>query len=63
MLARRCAVVTYSNMPQAELLIDDRYELAPDTFVEMVVWRVPQSLTGSHHLFKYSLALVIDGVW
>jgi hypothetical protein len=50
-----------SNMP-AELLIDERHVRAADTFVEIVVWRVPRPLRGSVHRFKYRLALVHDGI-
>jgi hypothetical protein len=46
----------------AELLIDERHVLDPDTFVEIVVWRVPHSVRGSSHDLKYRLALVRDGV-
>ena len=47
---------------KAELLIDERHILDEQTFVEIVVWRVPQPVRGSNHRFKYRLALVSDGV-
>jgi Family of unknown function (DUF6516) len=47
-------------MPKAKSLIDERVSLAPNMFVELVVWQVPQPVPGSHHQFKYSLALVVD---
>jgi hypothetical protein len=46
---------------RAELLVDDRYELSSDMFVEIVVWELPRSLPGSHHQFKYRLAFIADG--
>jgi hypothetical protein len=47
---------------KAELLIDERHLLDDSTFVEIVIWRVPRSVRGSRHRFKYRLALVRDGV-
>jgi hypothetical protein len=49
-----------SNM-KAEALAQERHVIAEDTFVEIVVWRVPQSVKGSTHRFKYRLALVAAG--
>ena len=46
----------------AELLIDERHVLDARAFVEIVVWRLPRRTRGSTHLFKYRLALVVDGV-
>jgi hypothetical protein len=46
----------------AELLIDERHVLDADTFVEIVVWRLPRRARGSVHRLKYRLALVHDGV-
>jgi Family of unknown function (DUF6516) len=46
---------------RAELLIDERHVLNDSTFVEIVVWRVPRPVRGSHHRFKYRLALVRGG--
>jgi len=45
----------------AELLLHERHVISDDRFVELVVWRVPTPVTGSHHGFKYRLALVVDG--
>ena len=47
---------------RAELVIDERHVLDADTFVEIVVWRVPRMPRGSAHRFKYRLALVHRGV-
>ena len=30
--------------------------------VDSAIWRLPQSVRGSEHRFKYRLALVVDGV-
>jgi hypothetical protein len=46
---------------KAEVLLRDRHVLAEDTFVEIVVWRVPRPLRGSAHRLKYQLALVVAG--
>lgn len=43
-------------------LIDQRNIISENAFVEMVVWKVPQSVKGSEHAYKYRLALVIDSV-
>ncbi|HVU42274.1 MAG TPA: DUF6516 family protein [Xanthobacteraceae bacterium] len=47
---------------RAELLIDERHVLSDNTFVEIVVWRVPRPVRGSRHRLKYRLALVRDGM-
>jgi len=46
---------------KAEPLVQERYILDEDAFVEIVIWRVPQALKGSSHRFKYRLALVVSG--
>ncbi|MBW1696774.1 MAG: hypothetical protein JRH18_04005 [Deltaproteobacteria bacterium] len=45
----------------ARLMLNQRYILSENVFVEMVVWLLPSPLSGSHHGFKYRLALVVDG--
>ena len=47
---------------KAEPLIDERHVLDEDTFVELVIWRLPRPARGSSHRFKYRLALVRDGI-
>ncbi len=42
-------------------MIDERHVLAENAFVEIVIWRLPRSVRGSTHRFKYRLALVEDG--
>lgn len=49
-----------SNTP-AELLLDERHILGEAAFAEIVVWRVPLSVRGSAHEYRYRLALVVDG--
>jgi hypothetical protein len=45
----------------AELLYRERYVLAEDAFVEVVIWRVPHPVRGSTHRFKYRMALIERG--
>jgi hypothetical protein len=45
----------------AALLIRRRVVLSADSFAEVVVWRVPQPVPPSKHLFKYRLAYVVSG--
>jgi len=45
----------------ADLLLNERYTVSENVFVEMVVWRLLSSVSGSKHGFKYRLALVVDG--
>lgn len=49
-----------SNM-KAALLLDERHVVAANAFVELVVWRLGARPPGSRHVFKYRLALVVDG--
>lgn len=42
--------------------MNERHVLDAETFVEIVVWRLPRPLRGSTHRFKYRLALVSNGV-
>ena len=54
-------VVILSNMG-AEIILNERHIISENAFVEMVVWRLPLPLSGSHHGFKYQLALVVNGL-
>lgn len=47
---------------EAELLFRKREVVSETAFVEIVIWRVPDPVRGSTHGFKYSLALVAEGV-
>ena len=44
----------------AQLMLKDRRIVSEDTFVDMVVWRLPFPVPGSRHRFKYRLALVVN---
>lgn len=46
----------------AALLLDERYLLSEDAFIEIVVWRLAAPLTGSRHAYKYRLALIMKGI-
>lgn len=46
-----------SNM-RAELLMRERRVLATG-FIEVIVWRLPEPLSGSTHKLKYRLAYVV----
>jgi len=46
----------------AEPLLNERHVLDAETFVEIVVWRLPRPSRGSKHRFKYRLALVSNGL-
>jgi hypothetical protein len=45
----------------AELMLNERHTVSEVAFVELVVWRLPASLPGSGHSFKYRLVLVVNG--
>ena len=47
---------------KAKLLLRERQSLTETAFIEVVIWRVPKPVAGSEHDYKYSLALVADGV-
>lgn len=47
---------------KAELLLDERYNVGPNTFIEMVIWRVPKPVRGSQHSFKYRFVLIENEV-
>ena len=46
---------------KAIALIRRRVVLAPDAFVEVAVWRVPQPVPPSAHGFKYRLTYIVAG--
>jgi hypothetical protein len=39
-----------------------RIAFSEAAFAELVLWRVPEPVAGSTHMFKYRLAYVVDGV-
>jgi hypothetical protein len=47
---------------KAVLVIRERISLDDTSFVELVVWKLPERLAGSDHDFKYRLALVSENV-
>lgn len=47
---------------RATLLLRERHLVGEDIFAELVIWCVPRPVRASDHAFKYSLALVADGV-
>lgn len=46
---------------KAEQLLRERHQVTSDSFVELRVWRVPLSVPGSGHDYKYALAYVVEG--
>lgn len=48
-----------SNMG-AILLVRTRIVYSSRSFAELVLWRLPKSVPGSGHPFKYRLAYVVD---
>lgn len=42
-------------------MLNERRIISENAFVEMVVWRLPAPAVGSRHVFKYRLALVVEG--
>lgn len=50
-----------TNMKAVELL-RTRIAYSESAFAELVLWKVPESVAGSAHEFKYRLAYVVDGV-
>ena len=51
----------FSNM-KATLLARTRIVYSTRAFAELVLWRVPGTVRGSDHGFKYRLAYVVDEV-
>ncbi|MEB4592735.1 DUF6516 family protein [Candidatus Thiothrix sp. Deng01] len=46
---------------KAKSLLNERRVLSETSFLDLVIWQVPQPIVGSDHPFKYRLALVVDG--
>jgi hypothetical protein len=44
-----------------ELLLRERHQIAPDAFVELRIWRVPEPVRSSTHDYKYALVYVVAG--
>jgi hypothetical protein len=47
---------------KATLVARTRVVYTEHSFAELVLWRVPASVAGSSHEFKYRLAYVVSGV-
>jgi hypothetical protein len=45
----------------AQRLLMDRHQVATDASVELRVWRVPTTVRGSVHGYKYALAYTVAG--
>lgn len=39
-----------------------RAQLDDESFIEVVIWKLPQPLAGSAHYYKYRLALVSENI-
>jgi len=48
------------SIMEAVALVRRRVIVSVDAFVEVVIWRVPEPVWPSTHLFKYSLAYVVE---
>ncbi|CAH1904441.1 conserved hypothetical protein [Candidatus Nitrotoga sp. HW29] len=46
---------------KARELFNRRVPVAEQAFAEMVLWEVPEPLSGSKHRYKYRLAFVVAG--
>lgn len=47
---------------KADLLLQERHQIAEAAFVAIKIWRVAEPVRGSRHDLKYSLAYVVSGV-
>ena len=47
---------------KATLILREKIVVDDDSFVELIVWKLPRRLIGSAHDFKYRLALVIKNI-
>lgn len=47
---------------KAELFLDERHQLGPESFVELRIWRVSRSVKGSAHNLKYALVYIVNDV-
>lgn len=42
----------------AELVARDRFPIDEDSFVEIVIWKLPHPVRASHHRYKYRFVYV-----
>ncbi len=47
---------------KAEFISKDRFNVTENSFVEIVIWRVPEPLLGSNHQYKYRLAFIENDI-
>lgn len=47
---------------KAVLIQKSRIVLSERSFYEIVMWQLPEPVPGSAHLYKYRLALVVEGI-
>ena len=47
---------------EAVSILRERISLDDNSFVELVIWKLPDPLAGSSHSFKYRLALVSQNI-
>ena len=47
---------------KAVQLVRTRITYSASAFAELALWRVPKSIAGSQHAFKYRLVYVVGGV-
>ena len=47
---------------KATLIVREKIVFDDDSFVELIVWKLPRRLIGSAHDFKYRLALVSKNI-
>lgn len=46
---------------KAKSLLKERRFITENSFLDLVVWQLPEPVKGSKHLFKYRLAFIVDG--
>jgi hypothetical protein len=42
----------------AEQIVQDRFPIDDNSFVDLVIWRLPQPVRGCDHSYKYRLAFI-----
>lgn len=56
------AIDGIKTIMKAELVQNSKFNITDTAFFRIKIWSVPKPVPASQHSFKYSLALVIDGV-
>lgn len=46
---------------KAQQIIRERFNYPDGAFAEVVIWKVPRSVAGSVHMFKYRLVYIVGG--